>query len=211
MNFGRSIRGKEAVENGEAPASVVAGWIKNGCTAAWIAANCEPSSWHHCNVKRVADGAPTDFFESNGVMVRWLLANFAARHDDPVAARRLPGLFRRAKKWGVALGDAINLRRVDVDAEDLADLFASIPSPRTAKPQIEIESIGQVRLTKREYTRERGSYRPIEVEETVDGAAYKGNWLTWTHVLRTYPEQHFVEKKGRCKRDSIIELERIEA
>lgn len=212
MNFGRSIRGKEAVDNGEAPASVVARWIGNGCSAGWILRHCENSSWHHSNVRRTADGTPTDYYQREAVLARWLLANFAARHDDAAAARRLPALFTLARNWDCSIAHAYHQSDYDdpLDVDELAELLGDVPPHRVERPAVVVESLGRVNLTKREYDRKRGRYVAVERTLTIDGACYKGDWLTWTKTLRTFPQDHWVEASCRCKRDSIIKIEQAE-
>lgn len=102
MVYGRSIRACEAIENGEGPASVVARWISNGCSAAWIARYTTAASWHHVQANLGGDGRPCDFYDRGRVLAAWLSANLVAAHKgDRTACRRIPALRALRVAWGV--------------------------------------------------------------------------------------------------------------
>lgn len=102
MNFGRSINARRCIANREsAPASIVAGWVGNGVTAAWIARHVKTSEWHHTQANLGGNGRPTDFFTPESVAAAWLAANYAARHTSRTARARTRRMIKACRDLGV--------------------------------------------------------------------------------------------------------------
>lgn len=178
MNFGTSRNGRNAKSEGRAPASTVAKWIGNGLTADWIARHVGSSEWHHSQANLGGDGRPTDYFDRTDAIAAWLAANFAARNASRTARKRCKALVAIAREFGVdSLPEA---KPLPVKKAKLAETI-----------------IGTADLTKREYSRSRGRYRPEEVTIRVRNAAWRGEWLVWA--------------TGRCKRGSVVRLTPVSA
>ncbi len=176
MNYGTSLAGRAAQANGRAPASVVAGWIGCGVTAAWIKRHVVSTEWHHAQANLGGDGRPVDYYDQADVVAAWLSANYAARRSGAIVRRRVRALLALAREQQVASLPA--------------------PAPLPTKTIEAVEPVGAAELVKREYRRERRGYTAIEVRVRITGAFYKGAWLVWdggrckrSSVLSLVPSQ----------------------
>ena len=102
MNFGTSVNGRRARDDGRGPASWCAAAVGHGVAAAWIKHHLAPSEWHHSQAGLGGDGAPVDYFDRGEVLAAWLAANWAAaRAGNDTARRRLPELRQLRRAWEV--------------------------------------------------------------------------------------------------------------
>lgn len=177
MNYGTSINGRNAQSEGRAPASTVAKWIGNGITAAWIAKHVASNEWHHSQANLGGNGKPVVYYSREDTLALWLTSNFAARHQSAAAKRRLPNLLRLARVW------------------ELMGCIGELPTAAPLagkKAKAEVEVLGTIDLTRRQYAKSSRGYRPEESTLRVEGAEWRGEWLVWTD--------------GRCKRTSVVRI-----